>query len=217
MGRFIQPAAILLLSILLCSATQGQLNEPPVNKGTPLKKMYFQAAAGLSTNGGIGYEFSTQAIFKHNWVSTFSWQNFQLDPKNKPADYERGFLLVLIIPIMDPKPVSRMNFFNFSAGKSFEVGRKLWFTTEAGLSIVNGDQLTFTPQVAKFEGMYMCSNYEVKKQKITTLGGVLRADFNWAFSPYVGMGVTGFANLNSQQSPVGAQLKFMFGWMNRKK
>jgi hypothetical protein len=42
-------------------------------------------------------------------------------------------------------------------------------------------------------------------------------DFNRAFCPFAGIGLTAFANFSSIQSPVGIQGKLIIGWMNRKK
>jgi len=63
----------------------------------------------------------------------------------------------------------------------------------------------------------MSSNYSTQKTSQTTVGGMLRTNFNWAFSPYVGLSVGGFANLNSIQSPVGVEFKLIAGWLNTKK
>ena len=45
---------------------------------------------------------------------------------------------------------------------------------------------------------------------------MLKADFNWAFLPFMGVGAGAFANFSSIQSPAGFQLKLIIGWMNRK-
>ena len=216
-NNFIQTASFLFLSCLLCTVTHGQSNDTAVKKEIALKKMYVQAATGPSTQNGAVYEFGLQAVLKHNWVATFSYQNIEMDPKGLPSDYEQGYTYILVLPFPDVYPVTKMNLFSFTGGKCFEMGRKIWFTTEAGFSIVNGDNMTFTPQDVTDDGMYISSNYAVKKENKTTIGAMLKADFNWAFSSYVGLGVGAFANFSSIQSPVGIQVKLISGWLRKKR
>ena len=49
------------------------------------------------------------------------------------------------------------------------------------------------------------------------MGAMLKADFNWAFASFAGVGAGVFANLNSIQSPVGFQIKLLIGKMNKQK
>jgi hypothetical protein len=109
-----------------------------------------------------------------------------------------------------------MNLFSFTGGKCWEAGSKIWFTAEAGISIVTGEKMIFTSQPVVWDGWYVSSNYAVKKENKTTIGGMLKADFNWAFLPSMGLGAGVFANFNSIQTPVGEQIKLIFGWMNYK-
>ncbi|MEO7394612.1 MAG: hypothetical protein ABIU11_06680, partial [Chitinophagaceae bacterium] len=100
----------------------------------------------------------------------------------------------------------------------FQAGQKLWFTTEAGLSIVNGEKMSFTRQPETSDRyFYSSSNFSIKKETKTTIGGMLKADFNWAVLPYLGLGAGVFANFNSIQSPLGFQFKIIIGWLNSKK
>jgi hypothetical protein len=211
----IQTTFLLLLSCLLCFGIYGQTKE------TSVKKIYLQLGAGSGNQNGTFSEFGIQAILKNNWVTTFSYHNMEIDPKNLPANYEPGYTVVLIFPIPDGYPDTKMNIYSLTGGKCFKAGRKIWFTTEAGFSIVNGEKMSFTPQPVEESywliGYSVTSNYSVKKEKKTTIGGMLKADFNWAFLPYVGLGAGVFANFNSIQSPVGYQLKLTCGWMNSKK
>ena len=45
---------------------------------------------------------------------------------------------------------------------------------------------------------------------------MIRADYNWAFSRFFGLGAGVFANFNSIQSPVGFNLKLTMGMMRKK-
>ena len=110
-----------------------------------------------------------------------------------------------------------MDILSLTIGKYFETGRKTWFTTEAGLSFVNGQKIEFTSQPVVTELLYVSSNYDYKKDKKTGFGGVLKADFNWSFLPFEGLGTGVFANFNSLQSAVGFELKLLLGKLNTKR
>jgi hypothetical protein len=183
----------------------------------PLKRMYFQAAAGPTTHSGYAAELGVQAIFKSNWTATFSYNHIEVDPKGLPGDYKPGYTLILIFPVPDEYPSANMSIISLSGGKSFEVTRNMWFTAEAGLSFVKGEKFTFGRQPIVDDLFYVSSNYAATKERKSSIGGVLKADINWAFSRYVGLGFGTFANFNSIQSPVGYRLKLMIGWMNRRK
>jgi hypothetical protein len=184
-------------------------------KETSLKKIYLHADAGITNfDGGFG-ELGVQAIFKHNWVATVSYQTIDMEAKNLPADYDPGFSIINVL-FGDGNPTTTMNVVNVMGGKCFESGRRIWFTTEAGLSVGSGDKLNFSSQPAGTIDYVSSANYSVRKEKVTTVGLVLKADFNWAFCPFLGLGAGVFANLNSLQSPVGFRIKLIGGWMNLK-
>jgi len=204
-------AITLTLLIALAIVSFGQAKEQPV------KKIYLQLGLGASSMNGSSADLGIQAILKKNWSLTFSYQNIQMDPKDLPSDYEPGYTFIFVIPIPDARPEVDMSLLSLIAGKFFSTGRKTWFTTEAGLSVVNGDKITFTSQDITSNGFYTSSNYAVSTVKKTTIGAMLKADFNWAFCPYVGLGAGVFANFNSIQSPIGGQIKLIVGWMNNKR
>ena len=182
---------------------------------TLFKKIYLHADAGITNFDGSFGELGIQAIFKHNWVATVSYQTIDMEAKNLPADYNPGFSI--IFPFFgDGNPDTEINAINFLGGRCFESGRRIWFTTEAGLSVGSGEKLDFSPQPAGTVDFITSANYLVKKEKVTTVGLVLKADFNWAFCPFLGLGAGVFANLNSLQSPVGFRIKLIGGWMNLK-
>lgn len=206
----IQTTSFLLLLCLLCFAANGQAKQPVV------KKIYSQVGGGPASQDGTVSEFGIQAVLKNNWTTTVSYQSIEMDPRDLPADYKSGYTIILVFPIYDVYPVLKMNLFSLTAGKLFEAGRSTWFTTEAGFSIINGEKMNFTSQPVVQDVWYSTSNYAIKKENKTTIGGMLKADFNWAFLPFLGLGAGAFANFNSIQSPVGFQVKIICGWMNRK-
>ncbi len=211
----IQTTCLLLFSCLLSAGVHGQIKE------TPVKKIYLQVGTGGSTQNGIFSGIGVQAVLKHNWTTTFSYYSIEeMKVKNLPSDYEPGYTVLLVIPISDGYPTIKENIYSFIGGKCFEAGRKIWFTTEAGFSIVNGETVSFTPRTVEetfwLIGYSYSSNYFVKREKKTTIGGMLRADFNWAITSFAGLGAGVFANINSIQSPMGFEFKLIIGWMNRK-
>ena len=203
----------VILLLLLFAYTTTSFSQ---TKETSVKKIYLQAATGITNHSGFFYEAGIQAVLKTNWVTTFSYHGIEMNPKSLPSDYEQGYVF-FIFPLYDEFPVTKMNIFSFTAGKFFEAGRRTWFTTEAGFSFANGEIISFSKQPVVWNGLYKSSNYSLKKEKKTSIGAMLKADFNWAFLPFMGVGAGVFANLNSIQSPVGFQAKIIIGKMNYKK
>jgi len=201
------PLLLTLATVSFCQQTGGQA------KQSGFRKIYFQAGTGFASSNGVSVNLGVQAVLKNNWVATISYQSIEMDAKNTPADYEPA--LNFLFP--DPMPANDMKAFNFTVGKYFETGRKTWFTTEAGLSIVSGQELKFAKQPIETGFLYWSSNYAVQKENKSTIGGVLKADFNWAFLPFAGLGAGVYANFNSIQSPVGFEIKLLLGKMNTKR
>ena len=186
----------------------------------PLTKFYLQGAAGASTRSGGNTELSLQGVVHKKWSFTLSYHYLNMQPKNLPADYQAETGVVLFIPYTDNVEVN-MKLFSVTAGKYFPLGRNSWVTTEAGISIVNGEKASFqktTSQDISFLFFWgTTSNYKTTIEKKTAVGGMLRADYNWAFSSFMGLGAGVFANFNSIQSPMGFNLKLTVGAMGRHK
>ena len=147
-----------------------------------------------------------------------------MKPKNLPSDFQPGTGTVLFFIPYSDDVILNMDLFSLTAGKYFKTGRKSWITTEAGLSIVNGETASFQPTTSGtvdplgflFGITGTTSNYITTIENKTSIGGMIRADYNWAFSRYFGLGAGVFANLNSIQSPVGFNMKLTMGLMGRK-
>lgn len=204
-----------------------------------INKIYLQSAGGGSSYKSNNTEVGIKTILKNNWSTTLSYHQIEtMIPKNQPSDYrpESGTSYIFYIPIpYTNEPLStKMNIYSLTAGKYFPLGHKIWFTTEAGISLVKGEKVTYRPSgpnnhnpdidftdnfitllfgIANTVSSY--SNYSTSIENKTTIGGMLRADINWAFSSFMGLGVGVFANFNSIQSPVGYNIKLTIGWMNR--
>jgi hypothetical protein len=205
-----------LLFVLISSLATISLTAQ--NKSTGIPKFYIDGGVGMASHNGVFTALGGTAVLKNNWLASISYYNLDMNPKNLPSNYEPGFTMVILFPFPDEMPSVKMSVVNFIGGKLFPLGRKTWITAEAGLSVVAGEKFQFTPQpVVEDEDWHMSSNYSTQKTSQTTVGGMLRTNFNWAFSPYVGLSVGGFANLNSIQSPVGVEFKLIAGWLNTKK
>jgi hypothetical protein len=207
-----------LLSVSFVLITKAQTGKTSINK------LYIQAGSGASSRSGINVEIGLQAVIKNKWSASFSYHSLTMNPHNLPADYKPGSGVVFFIPVTDNIKAD-MNIFSFTGGKYFPFGRKCWITTEAGVSLVNGDKVDFKratsessdPLMIFLFTSYTTSNYSTAIEKKTSLGGMIKADINWAFAPFVGMSVGTFANFNSIQSPVGFNLKLTLGKMGIEK
>ncbi len=179
-------------------------------------KLYIDGGTGVANYHGIYQQFGLKGVFKNSWMAGISYYNIEMDPRNLPSDYTAGATTVLIVPIPDEMPTVKMMLINFTGGKFFPLGKKTWFTTEAGISIVTGDVLEFKPQAVSEEWDHISSNYSTTEKSKTTVGGIIKADFTWAITRHFGLGVGAFGNVNSIQSPVGFEFKFLFGALRGK-
>ena len=187
-----------------------------------LTKFYLQGAAGASSKSGSFTELSLQGVVRNKWSFTLSYHDLTMQPKNQPSDYQPETGVVFLIPYTNNIKVN-MKLFSFTAGKYFSLGRNTWLTTEAGLSIVQGEKASFQktasqssdPLLLLFLTSYTTSNYNTSIESANSAGVMMRADFNWAFCAFMGLGAEVFANFNSIQSPVGYQLKLILGVMGR--
>ena len=185
-----------------------------------LTKFYLQGAAGPSSRSGSNTELSLQGVMHNKWSFTLSYHDLSMEPKNLPSDYEPETGVALFIPYTYTIDV-KMKLFSLTAGKFMRLGKNTWLTTEAGISVVNGEKVSFQKTDRQDIGFLFfygtTSNYNSSIEKKTSVGGMFRADFNWAFCRFMGLGAGVFANINSIQSPVGCNLKLTLGAMGRQK
>jgi hypothetical protein len=213
----VQTTFCLIFSILLYSVGHSQA------AGKELTKIYLQGAVGGASHSGFLSELSVQGVIKNNWVATLSYHNIDMEPKNLPKDYDPGEVIIILIPIPGETPSVDMRVISLTMGKFFKGGRNTWFTTEAGLSVVNGKKLNFSKNDASSPNWIFPlfgetpANYVFTEEKKSTIGAMFKADVNWAFASFAGLGAGVFANFNSIQSPVGFQIKLIVGKMNREK
>jgi len=204
-----------LLFVLISSLATISLTAQIKSSG--ITKFYVDGGVGVASHNGVFATLGGTAVLQNNWLASISYYKLDMTPKNLPSNYEPG-LLILPIPILEAMPSVKMSVVNFTGGRLFPLGRKTWITAEAGLSVVSGEKLQFTSQPVVGLLVYYSSNYSTQKTKqTTTVGGMLRTDFNWAFTPYFGLSAGAFVNMNSIQSPVGAEVKLIAGWLNTKK
>ena len=185
-----------------------------------INKFYLQGGAGVGTHESGSYDLGIQAIFKNKWSATLSYQELSMSPKNKPADYqgETGYALFLFYT---DEVTATMNLINLTAGRYFKLGRTTWATTEAGLSYVSGEKVSFQHSQVTSTNLILfastSSNYTTTKENKSSVGFMMKTDVNWAFSSFMGLGAGVFANINSIQSPIGFHVKLLVGNMGREK
>jgi hypothetical protein len=195
-----------------------------------ITKFYLQGATGGGTYNNIYSDVSLQAILKNKWSLSLSYQTLEeMKPNNIPSDYipKTGRGEFLFIPYSYTGSVDNVNMklVSLTGGRYFKLGRNTWATTEAGLSYVNGQKIKFnsvpirsgsTNYILGWED-YTTSNYETTVEHKNTIGLMAKADVNWAFASFMGIGCGVYGNLNSIQSPVGFHVKLMVGLMGREK
>ena len=185
-----------------------------------MNKLYLQAGAGGGTHEAASYNLGIQTIFKNKWSATLSYHEFDMNPKDLPSDYEPETVIILFIPITYTVQAN-MKIVSLTAGRYFKMGRNTWATTEAGLSYVSGEKVSF--QHSEVTSSYLIiagsisSNYSTTKEKKSAVGFMMQSDVNWAFSSFMGLGAGVFANINSIQSPIGFHVKLLVGNMGREK
>lgn len=206
----------ILVLVLVLGFTKAGFSQ---TKQTTVSKIYLQAGLGGCTYQGFSGETAIQAVFKNKWVATLSRQSFDMDPKNLPSNYQPEMGYVLFIPY-SYTPDVEMTITSLTGGRFFKTSKRTWATFEAGPSFVAGEKVTFQRAQVTNSNLIIAastsSNYTSTKENKNALGLALKADFNWAFASFAGLGAGVYANLNSVQSPVGFELKVSLGWMNYK-
>jgi len=185
-----------------------------------ISKIYLQAEGGTATRSGLPVGFGLQAISKNNWTATISYHSINMEPKNIPADFNAGTTIILFIPIPQKQPSIDLKLLSFNMGRNYGVGKNTWITTEAGLSFVSGKKIDFSKNPNNQSTWLLIageipSNYTYNEEKKKAIGAMLKADFNWAFASFAGLGAGVFTNINSIQSPLGFQFKLLFGNVGR--
>jgi len=185
-----------------------------------INKFYLQAGAGGGTHEAASYDLGIQSIFKNKWSATLSYHEFDMDPKNLPSDYEPETGYIFFIPYTYTVQAN-MKIVSLTAGRYFKMGRNTWATTEAGLSYVSGEKVSFQHSEVTSSFAFIAasnsSNYTSTKEKKSAVGFMMQTDVNWAFSSFMGLGAGVFANINSIQSPIGFHVKLLVGNMGREK
>jgi len=185
-----------------------------------INKFYLQAGAGGGTHEAASYDLGIQTIFKNKWSATLSYHEFDMDPKNLPSDYEPETGYIFFIPYTYTVQAN-MKIVSLTAGRYFKMGRNTWATTEAGLSYVSGEKVSFQHSEVTSSFAFIAasnsSNYTSTKEKKSAVGFMMQTDVNWVFSSFMGLGAGVFANINSIQSPIGFHVKLLVGNMGREK
>jgi len=186
----------------------------------PISKIYLQTGAGGGTYQSSDFDLGLKAIFNNKWSMTLSYKSLEMNPKNRPADYQPETGYIFFIPYTY-KVTADMTLVSLTAGKYFNLGKNFWATTEGGLSYVNGEKVNFERTQSVSGNIIIAasttSNYNATKENKSAIGAMFQADINWAFASFMGIGAGAYANINSVQSPVGFNIKLLIGKMGREK
>jgi hypothetical protein len=187
-----------------------------------IDRIYVEGSAGWASQNGSMAELGVKTILKSNWIFSVGYMDIIMDARNTPADYEPGYFIFLFLPIKEAEPNVGLQSVNFTAGRRFVTGKNTWFSAEGGLSLVKGDKMTFKREQNPGTNYFffvgnISSNYTTTSETINTVGGIMKADFNWAFSSFAGLGAGVYTNINSIQTPVGFKISLLVGYMNRKR
>src|ERR1044071_4257128 len=97
---------IIIITLWLASAATSFSQ----TKEASVKKFYLGIAGGSSSQKGSVAQFDIQLLLKNNWTTSFSYYNIDMETKDLPANYKRGYTeLIFIFPIYDSYPSSKMN------------------------------------------------------------------------------------------------------------
>lgn len=193
--------------LLLCSLCTASLLAQTQNP--TFQKLYGEAGFGsTSYSGGLG-AIGIRTVLSNSWTFGLSYQGIGMDPKNQPADFKPD--IAIFFPIY---PSVDMDMFSLTAGKLFKAGRRFWFTTDAGLSLVSGNEYQYRRRQSG--GSFIdafTSNYSYTEERQSGIGALLKAEANWGFAHFMGISAGAFTCINSIQSPVGGTLKLLVGKM----
>jgi hypothetical protein len=209
MSRIQQTA--LILSLIFIFQVSNFLN---AQTGSSITKFYVYAGGGGGNYKSSAATLGLRTVFKNKWSGSVCYLNISMDPKNLPSDYKPGVSTLLLFTSTNPIKVN-MDLISISAGKYINLGKKIWATTEAGLSCVIGEKASFhKSSETGFNWILLSddpSNYRADLTKHTAIGAMVSADFHYAISRFFGMSAGLFANINSIQSPMGFQIKLIAG------
>jgi hypothetical protein len=202
--------SILFLALVINSNAQTKA----------IDKFYLHGGVGAGSYNSNFADLGAQAIIKNKWSATLSYQSLTMRPKNRPADYQPETGYVFFIPYTY-EVEANMNIVSLTAGRFFKLGKNIWATTEGGLSYVQGEKVSFERTQVVSGNIIIAastsSNYNTTKETKSSVGLAMRADLNWGFASFMGLGCGAFANINSIQSPIGFQVKLIVGKMGREK
>jgi hypothetical protein len=212
---------ITVLCILILSAWNLNAQDKTPAPQKALMKFYVQGGSGMASREGVVGELGIHGVLMNRWSAALTYQEFTMDPKNMPADYKPETGIVLFIPYTNHIE-TEMKIVSLSASKYWRIGKHTWFTAGVGLSYVSGDEVSYTratntDPVNFIFGINYPSNYSTKIERKSTVGGIVRADLEWALTSWLGVGATVFGQFNSIQSPVGFEINLITGLVERHK
>src|SRR5690242_1204665 len=175
-----------------------------------LKTLYLEFGGGPCSSDGGFYQFSITFSVRKNWVGSISFYLFKLIPDNLPDDFKPGHEFSGIAfgkKVNWPK--RNIGALNFTAGKKFSLVKNVFATMQTGLSIGGGEEISYKSQTVTGTS----SNYSITKKSTGLIGGLLKADLNFAFASWLGLGFGCIYSFNSIQSAIGPEFKLLLGKM----
>ncbi len=208
------------LKLVLCFFFTASFLTVLAQEPKTVSKLYLQMGAGGGTFNSTDGGFAATAIIKNNASISLSYHHLEMKPKNQPSDYQAETGYILFIPYTN-QITSNMDFVSLSVGKFYRISKKIWATTEGGLSYSRGEKVEYKKAQSVSSSIIIAgsttSNYTTTKENKSALGVMLQSDINWAFCSFMGVGAGVYANLNSVQSPIAFQVKLLIGKMGREK
>src|SRR6516162_3557477 len=109
---------IAAMTTFFANAQNAQTSSSPINR------FYVDFGGGAASKNGAFATLGATAVIKNKWTASMSYYSVDMNPKNLPSDYDRGYTIVFPFSIPDAMPSVNMKLINFTAGRFFQMGRK---------------------------------------------------------------------------------------------
>lgn len=216
---------ITLISFAILSFSTLQAQE----KKTKINRVYMFGTVGPFIGDGTATSYGLSGVINNKWIVTYgklyAKRNSTLPPDFKLEVYEVPWYLLIILPVeqyYDFRPEDETRFTYASFGRYYPVSRKISFILDGGIGIAKSQGANYYKpgQIIKSgENIVpgVSSNYIVTKTEKTSIGGIVRAGADWAFSGCAGAGLDLYynANMGGIKDNMGFNLRLMLGYMPR--
>ena len=108
-----------------------------------ISKAWVKGSVGSDGKKGGFAKFGVQTVFKDRWIGSISYYKANMDLKGVPANYKTSSSSFFDLEFHGGKPSQNLHVTNITAVKFGTVGRSIFFSGSARLSVVNGDKASF--------------------------------------------------------------------------